>query len=63
MKKQINEGVVSGFIGKFLTDLQSGTQDRFIAQAKKKKMPKTVVNKLTVIENEIDELKKILKDL
>ena len=62
-KKNLNEINITGFISKFLNDLQDGTQDRFIKQAKKRGVPKTVTVRLTKIENEIKELEKILKDL
>jgi len=62
-KKYLNEANISGFISKFLNDLQDGTQQRFIAQAKKKGVPKDITLRLTVIEKEVAELKNILKDL
>ena len=54
---------ITGFISKFLNRLQDDTQKRFIEQAKKKGEPKNVTIRLTVIEKEVEELKKILKDL
>jgi len=62
-KKQLNEVNITGFISKFLNDLQDGTQARFIKQAKKKGVPPEITVRLTTIEKEIVELKKILKDL
>lgn len=62
-KKTLNEISVSGFLSKFLDGVQSGTQKRFIAQAKKKGVPKHITIRLTKIENEIETLKDILKDL
>ena len=62
-KKPINEINIAGFIGKFLTDIQNGTQKRFIDQAKKKGVPKEITIKLTTIEKEIKDLENILKDL
>ena len=62
-KKKLTEASIAGFINRFLDDMQKGTQDRFIKQAKKKGVPPTVTTRLTKIEKEIDELKSILKDL
>lgn len=62
-KKNLNEGTISGFINRFLDDLQRGTQERFIQQAKKKGVPTNVTARLTTIEKEIKDLEKILKDL
>lgn len=62
-KKKLNEASISGFIGKFLSDMQTGTQDRFIKQAKKKNVPKKVVTRLETIEKEIADLERTLKEL
>ena len=62
-KKQLNEASIAGFINRFLDDMQKGTQDRFIKQAKKKGVPSSVTLKLTKIEKEISDLEKVLKDL
>jgi|TARA_B110000902_G_C14168385_1_gene535872 hypothetical protein len=62
-KKKLNEGSIAGFINRFLDDMQKGTQDRFIKQAKKKGVPPAVTLRLTKIEKEIADLEKILKDL
>ena len=50
-------------INKFLTNIQQGTQKRFIKQAKEKGVPPEITVKLTRIEKEVEELKEILKDL
>lgn len=62
-KKKLNEASIAGFINRFLDDMQKGTQDRFIKQAKKKGVPASVTLRLTKIEKEISDLEKILKDL
>jgi DNA-binding HxlR family transcriptional regulator len=62
-KKKVNEVSISGFINRFLDDMQKETQDRFIKQAKKKDVPPRVTIRLTKIEKEIADLEKILKDL
>lgn len=62
-KKKINEVNIAGFVNRFLDDIQQKTQDRFIRKAKEKGLPPIVTTKLTVIEKEIRELEKILKDL
>lgn len=54
---------VANFIGRFLSDIQQKTQDRFISKAKEKGLPPIKNTRLTVIEKEIKELEKILKDL
>lgn len=64
MKKQkLTEASISGFINRFLDDMQQGTVDRFIQQAKKKNVPRPVVQKLEKLKKEREELEKILKDL
>lgn len=62
-RKKLNEASISGFINRFLDDMQKGTQARFIQQAKKKGVPPKVTARLTNIEKEIADLEKILKDL
>lgn len=62
-KKQLNEASIAGFINRFLDDMQKGTQDRFIKQAKKRGVPPSVTLRLTKIEKEIADLEKVLKDL
>jgi hypothetical protein len=62
-KKKLNEGSISGFINRFLDDMQQGTVDRFIKQAKTKNVPKPVVKQLVKIQKEREELERILKDL
>ena len=56
---------IARHISNFLASIQDDTQKRFIKQAKKRhetmESPKVV--RLTKIEKEIEELKKILKDL
>ena len=42
-KKRLNEASISGFINRFLDDMQQGTVDRFIKQAKSKNVPRPVV--------------------
>ena len=54
---------IAGFIRKFLDNIQDGTQQRFIEQAKKRGEPPKITVRLTKIEKEIKELEKILKDL
>lgn len=61
--KKLNEISITGFINRFLNDIQKGTQDRFIKQVKEKGVPPTVTTRLTKIEKEISELKNILKEL
>ena len=62
-KKQLNEASIAGFINRFLDDMQQGTVDRFIKQAKQKNIPRPVVNKLEKLKKEREELEKLLKDL
>jgi hypothetical protein len=62
-KKKLNEASIAGFINRFLDDMQKGTQDRFIKQAKSKGLPPQVTLRLTKIEKEVAELEKVLKDL
>jgi hypothetical protein len=62
-KTPINEASISNFINKFLDDIQRGTQKRFIAQAKKRGVSPHVMDKLTTVEKEIIELRKILDNL
>lgn len=62
-KKRLNEASISGFIGRFLSDMQMGTQKRFIKQAKKKNVPKVVIDRLENVEKEIADLERTLKDL
>lgn len=62
-KKPINEANIAGFIGKFFDGLHTGTQKRFIAQAKKRGVPPEVVNKMTQLEKDYVELTNILRDL
>ena len=62
-KKKLTEASISGFINRFLDDMQQGTVDRFIQQAKKKNVPRPVVNKLEKLKKEREELEKLLKDL
>tara|TARA_B110000503_G_scaffold1112_1_gene1459 strand:+ start:292 stop:489 length:198 start_codon:yes stop_codon:yes gene_type:complete len=62
-KKKLNEASISGFINRFLDDMQKGTQDRFIKQAKKKGVPPKVTYRLVKIEKEIADLQNILRDL
>jgi len=54
---------IARHISNFLASIQDDTQKRFIEQAKKKGEPKKVTIRLTKIEKEVEELKKILKDL
>lgn len=54
---------ITSHLSKFLAGLQEDTQKRFIKQAKKKGEPKIITIRLTKIEKEVEELKKILKDL
>lgn len=54
---------IAGFIRKFLDNIQDGTQQRFIEQAKKRGEPPKITVRLTKIEKEVKELEKILKDL
>jgi hypothetical protein len=63
MKKKLNEASISGFINRFLDDMQQGTVDRFIKQAKTKNVPRPVVKQLEKLKKERQELEKILKDL
>jgi hypothetical protein len=62
-KKKLTEASIAGFINRFLDDMQKGTQDRFIKQAKAKGVPKQVTHRLSKIEKEIADLEKVLKDL
>lgn len=62
-KKKLTEASISGFINRFFDDMQQGTVDRFIQQAKKKNVPKPVVQKLEKLKKEREELEKILKNL
>ena len=62
-KKQLNEGSIASFVEKFFDGLHSGTQKRFIAQAKKRGVPEKVVNKMTQLEKEYTELTMLLRDL
>jgi hypothetical protein len=62
-KKPINEINITGFLSKFFDELNSGTQKRFIAKAKKRGVPTHVVNKLTQLEKDYIELTHILRDL
>jgi len=62
-KKKLNEASISGFINRFLDDMQRGTVDRFIKQAKTKNVPRPVVKQLEKLKKERQELEKILKDL
>ena len=62
-KKKITEANIAGFINRFLDDMQQGTVDRFIKQAKQKNIPRPVVNKLEKLKKEREELEKLLKDL
>ena len=51
-------------INRFLDGIQRDTQKRFIKQAKKKgSLEPKKITRLTKIEKEVEELKKILKDL
>lgn len=59
-KKQISEASIAGFINRFLGDMQKGTQDRFIQRAKKRGIPKPVLDKLDKIKKERDELDAII---
>lgn len=62
-KKVINEASITDFIDKFLDGIQSGTQRRFIKQAEKRGVPRVITTRLTKIEKEVIELRKILKEL
>ena len=62
-KQSINEINISGFVTRFLTDLQNDTQSRFIKKAKDKGVPPKVIYRMVNLEKGVDELKKILKDL
>jgi hypothetical protein len=62
-KKNLNEGSIAGFINRFLDDMQQGTVDRFIKQAKEKNVPRPVVKQLEKIRKERQELERLLKDL
>ena len=62
-KKKLNEGSISGFINRFLDDMQQGTVDRFIKQAKSKNVPRPVVKQLVKLQKEVEDLERILKDL
>ena len=51
-------------INKFLDSIQNETRERFIKQAKKRgSIEPNKITRLTKIEKEVEELKKILKDL
>ena len=63
MKKQLNESSITTFINKFLDGLQSGTQQRFIDQAKKRGVSSEITKKLTALEKNYIELRKLLNDL
>lgn len=56
---------ITRHISIFLDSLQEDTQKRFIKQAKKRreKLEPPKIGRLTKLENEVKELKKILKDL
>ena len=62
-KKRLNEASISGFINRFLDDMQQGTVDRFIKQAKSKNVPRPVVKQLVKLQKEVEDLERILKDL
>jgi len=62
-KKNLNEGTIAGFITKFLDNMQQGTQDRFIKQAKKRGIPPEVISKMSELDKDILELQKLLQDL
>lgn len=62
-RNKLNEASISGFINRFLDDMQQGTTDRFIKQAKQKNIPRPVVQQLEKIKKERQELERILKDL
>ncbi len=51
----------SRHISKFLDNIQNETQERFIKQARKKG-PDPIVTRMSEIDKEIKELKKILKE-
>ncbi len=63
MKTKLNEGSISGFIGKFLDGIQQDTQKRFIKTAQKRGVPKEVLSKMSDVERDIIELRNILKEL
>jgi len=58
-----NKLSISGFINNFLDGLQQGTQKRFIKKAQKRGVPKEVWAKMSDLEREISELRRILKEL
>jgi len=54
---------ISGFINNFLDGLQQDTQKRFFKRAQKRGVPKEVWAKMSDLDREISELRRILKDL
>jgi len=63
-KKQINElSIVSKFVGAFFDGVQRNTSNRFIQTAKKRGLPKPVLDKLAKIKKESDELEELLRQI
>jgi len=59
-KQDLNElNAVSRFIGDFFDGIKTNTSNRFLARAKKRGIPKEVIQKMEKIQKEKDELEKI----
>ena len=63
MKKteKLNEANISKFINKFFDAMQQGTQDRFIAQAKKNGVPDSITKRLRKIDQDKADLAAVLR--
>jgi hypothetical protein len=60
-KKKINEGALTNFVSSFFDGVANNTTQRFLDKAKKKGMPKPVIDKMKQIDKERAELEKLIK--
>jgi hypothetical protein len=62
-KKQIDEGLVSRFVGSFLDSIHKGTQKRFMDKASNRLKNKEVQKRMSKIDKEIKDLENFIKTL
>jgi hypothetical protein len=60
-KKEINEGVLTNFVSSFFNGVANNTTKKFLDNAKKKGIPKPVIDKMKQIDTERAELEKLIK--
>ena len=60
-KKMLKEDFISSFIGGFLRDINDGQVRAAIKSAKKNKLPSTILDQMSKIDKDLEDLEDFLK--